>query len=1713
MFYRTALKSLSLSFSSFRPAQRRQRGRKPPERPVLLRRLRAGCEMDVRGGCGYKAQRIFLLCALGACLFFAGFVGAQVAPGTPSWSAYDQHEVDTINLQSLSVILNVPVMSKAGAFPFKFSLTGADSYITTTGPGTLSVPLRGTDSSSILGRGVGLHWTSLVHGTCPGGQAKITYSGLSLSLADGTIHPLPVSDSVVSSTTCSTTLTDTTADGSGLTATVRGNASLPTITALYDNSGTSLSTSAVTDSNGNSISFSSSSSVYTDTLGLPVLTSSLTTSPVSYTWSDGSSTPPAVDVTNTGYTLRSAFGCANFADYDLSGQTLPTSISFPDSTSLGLTWEQTPGFSSDSTGRIATITLQEGGVITYNYNPSSGSNDGLNCTYLAPSKMTRVTADGTTSYAIAWQVSGGSCTTTTPCSTTTVVDPGGNKKVYYFSAGWNAAWPVTLALTEVQTFQNTGTVGSPTYSTTPTTQDFICYNTATYNTTPSNCAQASVSLPITSKWLYHEVGGSQPSLQETKFDKYGDVTYSAQYDFGAAALTFQTTVTYGSWNGSSCTAWTGNVRNKPCEVLMQDGSGNKLADRRMAYSSIGNLLSTSVFNGSTYIGQSNNNTYNANGTPLTTYDLANNETTYAYLATGYSDCGSGGCSSLNLAFPTTITNVGTELSMQATWDAIGGVKLTDLDPNGSKTAYSYDGNCGTTPDPFWRVGCVTDPLGYAEGISFLDSSNEVQTFFNFNGSAINTTSTVDSYGRSIDFQKETGPSTGSYDTMSAAYSWPSAYFQIVNSMPCNTTSLGSGCGITHEVTTLYDILNRPTTITESGSNGLTTNTYYTPANSATKIDIRSSRGPAPTWDGENTKQVQYEYDGLGRLTISCGILSSGGSSCGEANTASGIKTAYTYTTTTGSYGVQAVRGTQTKTNYTDSLGRVTQKTTPDTGTWNYYYDSVSTPSCPTGYKGSVGKLEAVKDPNGNLICYAYDALGRVTGINANGTTCRHFYYDTTYGAVPSGVTTPTYTLGRLAEASTDNCSGALITDEWFSYDKDGRKPDIWESTPNSGRYFHSSATFAGNGAVLTVNMANPSIYTNTYSLDGEGRWTSMVNSQASQTEVSSVVYNAASQPTAINLGSGSDNDAYTYDSNTGRMTQWVFTVGSANETGGLSWNPIGSLKTLTIVDGFHPGGTQTCNMGSSTSMGYDDLNRLLMYDCGSGGWGQTFSYDQYDNLTKAVISGRSGTTFNPGYNTLSGCSPCNNHYASGYGASYDSNGNQLYDPSNLNTYTWNEFSKLASIDKSGTQCATSGTCVVYDAFGREVEVDTGSTYTEAWYTQAGVAYMHGTTKVTGLWPAPGGGTMDDSTQYMHKDWLGSVRLVSTISNSTTQLDQAFTPYGEIYDTFGVATMGNVFTGDVQAVSSGTSGLWDTTNRELGMVSRWLSPDPAQAGWNPYAYVTNPNTFSDPSGLCQNHSSKIGSINCYNNPPGNPYAPDDSANDYSEVGSLGNQTEGEMDAEAFGTVVADNGQILSIADTMIDPASWGYHSPNGTSLLSGFWGETYLYIPGSEGASWTMISGAQYIHILNSFQPVMPVWGPNNLAKAGCTGPGIPCRVSSTPHAPPPGYPGATSYLYTIWDVNGTVVSNVTSVSEYFSNMISVGTPPNAGTWYDDGSPLDYGNVANGQFIDNLQGSYTAHQAFSAVVGGVPYAISTTSSMNGSTGSSTLTNGYYGNPSP
>jgi RHS repeat-associated protein len=60
-------------------------------------------------------------------------------------------------------------------------------------------------------------------------------------------------------------------------------------------------------------------------------------------------------------------------------------------------------------------------------------------------------------------------------------------------------------------------------------------------------------------------------------------------------------------------------------------------------------------------------------------------------------------------------------------------------------------------------------------------------------------------------------------------------------------------------------------------------------------------------------------------------------------------------------------------------------------------------------------------------------------------------------------------------------------------------------------------------------------------------------------------------------------------------------------------------------------------------------------------------------------------------------------------------------------------------------------------------------------------------------------------------------------------------------------LGSNFAGLTENFDSGV--MYDADNRELSIVGRWLSPDPAGTGWNQYEYAgSNPNSFIDPSGL-------------------------------------------------------------------------------------------------------------------------------------------------------------------------------------------------------------------------------------------------------------------------
>jgi RHS repeat-associated protein len=433
---------------------------------------------------------------------------------------------------------------------------------------------------------------------------------------------------------------------------------------------------------------------------------------------------------------------------------------------------------------------------------------------------------------------------------------------------------------------------------------------------------------------------------------------------------------------------------------------------------------------------------------------------------------------------------------------------------------------------------------------------------------------------------------------------------------------------------------------------------------------------------------------------------------------------------------------------------------------------------------------------------------------------------------------------------------------------------MWELTPHSGGYYHSTASYWANGALASLSGI-PGYTALTYGVDGEGRVTTAQQGSTkivcdSSCSSASTTFDPAGRPLIVKIGGTSDNDTYTYYPNTERMNTYTFTVGSTPKSvaGTLTWSANGSLRQLAITDGFNSGGTETCNFGTSTVMGYDDIGRLLSANCGSV-WGQTFSYDQFGNISKT------------GSLTWA-CPPCyngNNQYNNVLSSSisYDASGNLLNDT--FHTYTWDAYARTASIDS--TTCGTNGTCLIYDALGRMVEKSVNSVYTEVLYSPVGkTAIMSGQTTSSAYFPLPAGETLNEfgstggNLYFWHKDWLGSVRFASTLGNRASYFDRAYAPFGETYDNFG-NTSGNNFAGDTQDTVSGT---YDTPNRELNPnQGRWLSPDPAGLGavdpstpqsWNRYAYVgNNPLSFIDPLGLRRFPCSNPGGEGCGGDPEG------------------------------------------------------------------------------------------------------------------------------------------------------------------------------------------------------------------------------------------------------
>jgi RHS repeat-associated protein len=1168
----------------------------------------------------------------------------------------------------------------------------------------------------------------------------------------GNAHPLnPPGGYFV---TCGSPANVTLKDGSGIVVTLASETQGTSVATFPDGTVATPNTSFA-DANGNTISSSGPAGNLIDTLGVTELTFGGGAGIPPFIYPGPNGTSPQVVQNNTSLSILTNFGCSGKSEYP-GTHNLPTSIVLPDGSQYSFTYEPTPGHAGNVTGRLASITLPTGGVIQYAY---TGSNNGINCADGSTAGLTVTTPDGATTYV-----------RNASFNQTTVTKPNGDYVIYNFAGGG--------PYYEVQRrFYASGGTLKLTVTT--------CYDG---NQTNCGSVTAAPALPINQIDKYTLIAGKSISSRTTTlFDAYNNVTDVKAYDFGASTPTSETAITYGSYSGGSCSAIGSGIVNKPCKVQQKNGSGTVLAETHITYNSTGHPTATAVLkSGSTYL--TTNATFNVNGTTANVTEPNGAVTTFHYDGTG--GCNNGFVSSVS--HPLSLTD-------STTYDCNGGVPLTQTDVNGKVTTISY---VSFGSDPFWRPIGITDPASAVTNFIYSHNPGFSSSELDFNGnlSAVQSQTYLDSLGRAAQNQSRTTIGGTSFNTVS--YQYDSSGQPSGVSDPCITTA-NTNCGGPFTTTT-YDALNRPL-VTTDPNGGTLTNTY-------TQNDVLSVLGPAPT--GENSKQKQYEYDGLGRLASVCEITSlSGSGACGQAVTKTGYLTKYTYDAlgrvTQASLNAQ---GTAQNRSFTyDSLSRLLTEANPESGTTTYTYDSAS--GCTGTYNGDLVKRV---DARGISTCYTYDSLHRPLTVSySDGTPTKTFVYDsaTVNGFAMSNAK------GHLAEAYTGP-SGSKITDLGFSYTVRGELTDTYESTPHSSGYYHVASTFWESGAPKT--LFGLSLPTLNYNADPMGRPTTVSTSGADP--VTATTYDVASRVTDMTLGSG-DTVHFGWDNDTGQMTQYKETINGSATSGTLTWNANGTLQKNVIVDPFNSANGQTCTYG------YDDLARVNSVACGTP-WSQTFTYDAFGNLTKS-----GSLNWQPGY------SAANNRYTLG-GTSYDAAGNLLNDT--FHTYTWDAEGKPKTID---------AITLIFDALGREVEVQNGGTNTEF---VPRLAVMNGQTQTKAFVPLPGGarvryngGTL---ASYYVPDWLGSMRLGSTQARAFN-FSLAFAPFGEQYANSTNATGAENFASNR---SDTVNDEYNADDRKLHpSQGRWISPDPAGLStvslgnpqtWNRYAYVSNqPLTSVDPHG--------------------------------------------------------------------------------------------------------------------------------------------------------------------------------------------------------------------------------------------------------------------------
>ncbi len=776
---------------------------------------------------------------------------------------------------------------------------------------------------------------------------------------------------------------------------------------IYAPSNSQTASGSITDTNGNVIN-NNGDGTFTDTLGKTALTitgSGTASSPRVFTYSTPTGTA-VVTVAYKTYTVQTDFGCSNVTEYNLS-QDLPNTITLGDGTVYTFGYEKTPNNGSAVTGRLISLTLPQGGVITYAY---SGANNGIICADGTAAGLSRSIPGGSRAYARP------AAKVTSTTSHTDVTDGLGNVTNFDF----------VMASSPESFYETTRTVNQTSPSSVLLTRQ-TCYG----GTAPP-CTTTAVGLPIAQIDTYEALNSEEHGSTLT-YNTYGLQTSETDYDFGAAtrgAVLRKETWTYPT-SGIPSLLSVDTVTDGTSQI----GLTRYLYDETSGTGHAALVTTSGLPQHGTESGQRGNLT--------TIQQYPNSGTNYLYTAAGYEDTGNAltvtapsGVSSYAYdaathAFTITATpptpSSGVSLPSSATYDPNSGMPLTSVDPNSQTVTYkSYD--------PLLRPTEIDYPDGGKMVASYTYDQTGVYHYMTAS-THTNTQTNLDGYGR-LNWVAVQNASGGYYwnnycydgngNLQFAAYRFTSG------------TIVCTGAGDTYT----YDALGRKLKITHGDSSTVTYN----------------YNGRATQVTDENGVSRIVQVDGLGRSTAVCEIVGTaqGGSACNLDITGTGFLTTYAYSTDTSKSNalkVAVTQGAQTRTFETDSLGRTISVVEPESGTTTYSYAYSAT----AGLGLTVTRVRPQANQTGSAqttTTTQYDSVGRVVSVNYNDnlTPNKVFAYDTN----TCWPQTPTNIKGRLAV--TGGSSGATANGALYSYDVMGRVINIWACGPATcGTGYQASA--------------------------------------------------------------------------------------------------------------------------------------------------------------------------------------------------------------------------------------------------------------------------------------------------------------------------------------------------------------------------------------------------------------------------------------------------------------------------------------------------------------------------------------------------------------------------------------------------------------------------------------------------------------------------------